>query len=131
MYSINKAIIEINNGKLIFQKCLYISELKINLLSTRRLCEQDLKRSFDKKIIYLKLLNGNLALKVSIKKKIYIVDWIKFKLDITFTTNELFYHKQNIHIRLLHIISHTDEDHLHKLKDKHNKSDTDFDNYLL
>ena len=27
--------------------------------------------------------------------------------------------------------SYADEDHLHKLKDKHDESDTDFDNYLL
>ena len=34
-----KAMIEINNGKLIFQKCLYVFGLKVNLLSTRRLCK--------------------------------------------------------------------------------------------
>ena len=70
----SKAMIEINNGKLIFQKCLYIPELKVNLLSTRRLYKQDLKGSFDEKTIYLKLLNGDLALKILIKKKIYIID---------------------------------------------------------
>ena len=36
---IDKTMIKIGNKKLIFQKYLYISELKINLLSTRRLCE--------------------------------------------------------------------------------------------
>ena len=34
-----KVMIEINNGKLIFQKCLYISGLKVNLLLIRRFCE--------------------------------------------------------------------------------------------
>ena len=34
-----KAMIEIGDGKLIFQKCLYVPGLKVNLLSTRRLCE--------------------------------------------------------------------------------------------
>ena len=31
----------------------------------------------------------------------------------------------------LYMVSHTDKNYLYKLKDKHNKSDTDFDNYLL
>ena len=69
-----KAMIEINDGKLIFQKCLYVSGLKVNLLLIRRFCEQDLKESFNKKMMYLKLLNGNLVLKVSIKEEIYVVD---------------------------------------------------------
>ena len=37
--SMDKAIIEIGDGKLILQKCLYVPGLKVNLLSTRRLCE--------------------------------------------------------------------------------------------
>ena len=129
--SMGKAIIEINNRKLIFQKCLYIPGLKINLLSTRRFYKQDLKGSFDKKMIYLKLLNENLALKIPIKEGIYVIDWIKFKLDMVFTINKLLYYKQNVHMGFLHIINHTDEDYLYELKDKHDKSDTDFNNYLL
>ena len=129
--SMDKAIIKINNEKLIFQKYLYISGLKINLLSTRRLCKQDLKGSFNKKTIYLKLLNGDLALKVLIKEGIYIINWIKPKLDMAFTTNKLPYRKQNVHMGLLYITSHADEDYLHELKNKHNKSDANFDNYLL
>ena len=35
--SMDKAMIEINNRKLIFQKYLYISGLKVNLLSTKKL----------------------------------------------------------------------------------------------
>ena len=81
--------------------------------------------------MYLKLPNGDLALKAPIKEGIYIVDWIKPKLDMAFTTNELPYCKQNVHMGLLHMASHADEDYLHELKDKHDKSDTDFDNYLL
>ena len=72
--SMNKAMIEINNGKLIFQKCLYIPGLKINLLSTRKLCKQDLKKNFNKKTIYLKLPNKNLIFKAPIKKEIYVIN---------------------------------------------------------
>ena len=128
---INKAIIEIGDKKLIFQKCLYIFGLKVNFLLIKRLYEQDFKESFNKKTMYLKLLNKDLILKTLIKKKIYIVNWIKFKLDMAFIINEFLYHKQNVYIRLLHMASHTDEDYLHELKDKHDKSDIDFDNYLL
>ena len=126
-----KAMIEIGDEKLIFQKCLYVSGLKVNLLLTRRFCEQGLKGSFNEKMMYLKLLNGDLVFKVLIKEGIYVVDWIKSKLDMAFIINELFYCKQNVHIRLLYMASHADEDYLHELKDKHDKSDTDFDNYLL
>ena len=66
-----------------------------------------------------------------IKEGIYVIDWIKFKLDITFTINKLFYYKQNVYMRFLHITSYVDEDHLYKLKNKYDKSDIDFDNYLL
>ena len=50
---------------------------------------------------------------------------------MAFIINELFYCKQNVYIRFLYMTSYIDEDHLYKLKDKYDKSDTDFDNYLL
>ena len=34
-------------------------------------------------------------------------------------------------MKLLYMASHADEDYLHELKDKHDKLDVDFDNYLL
>ena len=82
-------------------------------------------------MIYLKLSNKNLTLKALIKKEIYIIDWIKFKLDITFITNKLSYHKQNIYKRFLYMVSHADKDYLYKLKNKYDKSDIDFNNYFL
>ena len=50
---------------------------------------------------------------------------------MAFIINEFFYYKQNVHMGFLYITSHADKDHLHELKNKHNKSDADFDNYLL
>ena len=81
--------------------------------------------------MYLKLLNKNLTLKILIKKGIYVINWIKFKLNMIFIINKFFYRKQNVYIRFLHMISHTDKDYLYKLKNKYDKLDTDFNNYLL
>ena len=67
---------------------LYVSNLKVNFLSIKRLCEMRVESHFDKNVLRLVNKSERLVVRASICNDVYVVDKITNALDEkTFITN--------------------------------------------
>ena len=60
---------------------LYVPDLKVNLLSVKRLCEMKLEESFDENDLYMRDKKGRLMLKALASSSVYIVNKVTKKLN--------------------------------------------------
>ena len=60
---------------------LYVSDLKVNFLSIKRLCEMKLEKSFDENDLYMRDKKERLMLKALASSDVYIVNKVTKKLD--------------------------------------------------
>ena len=96
--SIKRRVIKIGEERLYSDKCdltcvrdkksrirlittLYVSNLEVNLLSMRRLCEMKLKESFDENVLYMRDRRERLVLRTFACNDVYIIDKITKKLN--------------------------------------------------
>ena len=95
---IKRRVIKIEEEKLYSNKCdlirvqdkkektrlitiFYVSNLKINFFSIKRLCEMRFQENFDENDLYMRDRHERLTLKISICNDVYIIDKIIKKLN--------------------------------------------------
>ena len=85
MYTQKKKIANLvceDRSSILLSDVLYISDLKVNLLSARHVCQAELKTRFDNVYIYFKFSRKK-VIEVIINKKLYIVTHIAKKFEKT------------------------------------------------
>lgn len=75
------AIMRVENEQTSLTRVLYVSELEINLLSEKRLCEKKLRESFDTEELYIHNEQDKQMLRAQDRDDVYIVNKIAAKLD--------------------------------------------------
>lgn len=74
-------VMRVKSDQCLLTNVLYVSNLGVNLLSEKKLCQNDLMRIFDEKGLYMNDAKGNQMLRASNHEEVYIVDKIASQLD--------------------------------------------------
>ena len=121
---IKRRVIKIEKKKLYSNKCdltrvqnkkkktrlittFYVSNLKINFFSIKRLCEMKLQKSFDENDFYMRDKHEQLTLKISICNDVYIIDKIIKKLNEIILIATMIDEMRNIFMNVENIMSFT------------------------
>ena len=121
---IKKRVIKIEKKKLYSNKCdltrvqnkkkktrlitiFYVSNLKINFFSIKRLCEIKLQKSFDENDFFMRNKHERLTLKISICNDVYIIDKIIKKLNEIILIATMIDKMKNIFMNIENIMSFT------------------------
>ncbi len=65
-----------NKNLILLSLTLYVLKLKVNLLSEKKMCKKKLLKYFNYKNLYMQNKSKKLMLKVSEKRKVYIIKYI-------------------------------------------------------